>query len=170
MRGELDVVELPAELVEQGDLPSSCTRHGRPAARRVDFALQSKTKPTGARLNVIGVADRLSEHVMSVQVTRVKHWPLCRRCVRTRTSWLAGSAGLLLGGLAAISGSLIALAFAGNRALLGLVFLLGFLAIVAAPYLFYLGSLPRLTRARTSSNGTSVEVTNPSHEFRASLN
>ncbi|EID52764.1 hypothetical protein SacxiDRAFT_0488 [Saccharomonospora xinjiangensis XJ-54] len=83
MSVESGVVRIPAELAERGELPSHCARHGRPAVRRADFALQSTVHIEGSRASQVGIfgalgmAERLGQHARKVRVTHLKGWPLC---------------------------------------------------------------------------------------------
>lgn len=167
-----NVVTLPADLVQRpSGLPGSCSRHGRPAAKRVDFALQSKTQPHGGRLTVFGMADRLGQHAKAVRVTHVKGWPLCRTCVRTRAVWFTLSLVLFFGGLLAFAGSLVAgvIAEKGTVQWLAAVAVGGFLLMIVSAFPFSVGSLSRVTGARTSADGESVIVAHPSDAFTAEL-
>ncbi|GAB3497458.1 hypothetical protein [Amycolatopsis cihanbeyliensis] len=178
MRQQSNIVSLPAELVQQpGTLPAHCTRHGRPAARRVDFALQSKVRIEGSRVRQVGVfggagmADRLGQHAKKVRVTHVKGWPLCHTCARTRASWLVVSSVMFFGGLLAFVGSLIIgiIAEKGTVPWLAGVAVAGFVLLVLSAFPFHRGSLARLVGANTAPDGTSVRVTNPSAAFVAEL-
>ncbi|WP_216209218.1 hypothetical protein [Amycolatopsis aidingensis] len=178
MQQQPNVIALPADFVQQpGNLPAHCTRHGRPAARRVDFTLQSKVKIEGSRvrqvgaLGAAGMADRLGQHGRKVRVTQVKGWPLCRTCARTRASWLAVSAVMFFGGLLAFAGSLLTgiLAEQGTVRWLAGVAVAGFVLLVLAAFPFHYGSLPRLVGAHTAPDGGSVRVVNPSEAFVAEL-
>lgn len=172
------VVTLTAELVGQpGSLPGHCTRHGRPAVRRANFALQSKVDIEGSRfrqvafLGVIGMAARLGEYGTKVRITDVREWPLCQTCVRTRIFWLIVAGVMFYGGLLAFVGSIIVgiIAEKGTVAPLAGVAMLGFMLLPLAAFPFYVGSIPRLIGARTAPEGGSVLVVDPSDEFVAEL-
>lgn len=170
------VVTLPAEFVgRQGNLPRHCSRHGLPAVRQKDFLLQSKVKIEGNRFmqvggrGVLGMAERLDQHRKNVRVAEVRGWPLCGRCVRTRALWVSVAAAMFFGGLAVFVGSLIAAAVTDGMPWLAGVAVAGFALLPLSAFPFVLGSLPRLTGARTSPDGASVIVTNPSQAFTAEL-
>ncbi|WP_243859560.1 hypothetical protein [Amycolatopsis arida] len=173
-----NVVALPAELVERpGGLPSHCARHGLPAVRRADFALQSKVRIEGSRLRQVGVlgavgtAERLGQHAKKVRVTHVKGWPLCTVCSRTRAAWLTVSCVMFFGGLLAFAGSLIAgvLAEKGTVPALAGVAVAGFVVMILAAFPFALGSMARIIGASTAPEGGEVRVVNPSQAFVAEL-
>lgn len=146
--GPVAVVTVSAARVgRHGCLPTHCSRHGLPAVRQQDFVLQSKPRLGG---------------------TDVRGWPLCGRCVRARVCWLAVASVLFFGGLAVFAGSLIAAAASDGPWLAGLA-AAGFVLMPLAAVPFALGSLPRLIRARTSSDGESVVISRPSRAFTAQL-
>ncbi len=168
------VVTLPADVVgKPGNLPRHCTRHGPPAVRQQDFVLQSKVTVEGNRFlnqsNVIGMGERLSDYGKKVRTADVKGWPLCRRCTSTRALWLAVASVMFFSGLAAFVGSLVLAAVTDGMQWLGGVAFAGFALLPLAAFPFWLGSLPRLTGARTSPDGTSVIIENPSQAFAAEL-
>ncbi|OZM70046.1 hypothetical protein CFN78_27330 [Amycolatopsis antarctica] len=163
---------LPSDSVARpGNLPRYCTRHGRPATRRKDFALQSKVRIEGRRIfaNVFSQTERLAQHASKVRVIDVKGWPLCAVCVRTRTSWLAVASALFFGGLAALVGSLAVGAFTDGMQWLAAVAVGGFVLMPLAAFPFVRGSMGRLIGAMTSPDGESVIVENPSAAFLAEL-
>lgn len=170
------VVELPADFVQRpGKLPNHCSRHGRPAVRRVDFALQSKVDIEGSRLGtvagtgVVGMAERLGQHAKKVRVIHIKGWPLCRRCARTRASWLTLASVVFFGGLATFVGSLIVGLVSDGVQALAAVAVAGVVLMPLAAFPFAYGSLGNLVGARTSSDGALVLVHDPSHAFLAEL-
>lgn len=177
MASDFDTVRIPANLAEQGILPSHCSRHGRPAVRRADFTLQSKVRLKGSRtrrvgvFGAVGMAERLDQHARKVRVTQVKGWPLCDVCARTRTRWLTVAAVLFFGGLLVFAGSLVAgiLAEAGTVRWLAGVALAGFVVAVLAAFPFSRGSMSRVIGASTAPEGDAVLVENPSAPFRAEL-
>lgn len=149
--------------------PDVCSRHGLPAVRHVDFLLQSRPQLSGNRFlsgNVLGVAARLAEHGAKVQVATVTQWPLCRRCARTRRTWLSLAAILSASGCAALAAAVVARLVIGEpTAALALPFIGGLVMLLSTPAPFVLASLPRIVRARTSRDGASVELTDPHPEF-----
>lgn len=170
------VVTLPADFVQQpGNLPTHCSRHGLPAVRRVDFALQSRVNIEGSRFRdvggagAVGMAERLSQHGKKVRVTHVRGWPLCGTCTRTRAAWLTLASVVFFGGLVALVGSLIVGMVADGVQALAAVAALGFVMLPLAAFPFSRGSLARLVGARTSPDGALVLVENPSHAFLADL-
>lgn len=167
---------LPVGLVEQpGQLPRHCSRHGLPAVLQRDFLLQSQVKIEGNRFlqvggrGALGIADRLAQHGKKVRVAHVKDWPLCRKCIRARTWWLAVAFVLSFGGLAALVGSLVVGALTDGMPWLAGVAAGGFILMPLSAFPFVLGSLPRLTGARTAPDGASVIIENPSDAFIAEL-
>ncbi|WP_034268057.1 hypothetical protein [Haloechinothrix halophila] len=168
------VVTLSADTVGQpGNLPRHCSRHGLPAVRQQDFVLQSKVKLEGNRAllqsNVIGMSERLSDYGKKVRTADVKGWPLCRKCTRSRALWLAVASVMFFGGLATFVGSLVVAAVADDMQWLGGVAFAAFAVLPLAAFPFSLGSLPRLTGARTSPDGASVIIEQPSQAFAAEL-
>ncbi|TLW94947.1 hypothetical protein FFT09_03600 [Saccharomonospora piscinae] len=167
-------VRIPAELAADGTgLPDRCARHGRPAARRADFALQSKVRVEGNRAlsaNALSTASRLSRYAERVRVVPVRAWPLCRSCLRLRRSWLAVTLLLFVGGLTAFVGSLLVgvLSDDAPRALAGAA-AGGFVALVLSALPFSRAGLGRIAGAFTSDDGTEVEVADPSAEFTTDL-
>ncbi|MEU6646382.1 hypothetical protein ABZ863_28070 [Saccharomonospora sp. NPDC046836] len=170
------VVTLPVDSVGQpGNLPRHCSRHGLSAVLQKDFVLQPKVKIEGNRFTqvsgrgVLGMAERLDQYRKKVRVADIKGWPLCQKCTRTRALWLTVASAMFFGGLAAFVGSLIAAAVTDGMQWLATVAVAGFALMPLAAVPFTMGSLPRLTRARTSPDGTSVIIESPSHAFTAEL-
>ncbi|GAA2345358.1 hypothetical protein GCM10009854_22730 [Saccharopolyspora halophila] len=150
-----------------------CSAHGKRAVRRVDFALQSRTPPEGSRLlnaNLLGVASRLADRAARVQVTQIVGWPLCRRCARRRNGLIVLAAVLFWGGLAAVGATLLVHLVTGAQGgALGAAGVAGLVAVPVSLVSFVLGSMPRITRARTSEDGSAVVVTEPHPGFTAAV-
>lgn len=170
------VVTLAADYVQRpGNLPTHCSRHGLPAVRHVDFALQSRTRIEGSRLRqvggggVAGMADRLGQHAKNVRVIHVKGWPLCAGCGRERAGWLTLASVMFFGGLAAFAGSMVVGLVADGVRAFAAVAAGGFVLMPLSAIPFARGSLARLVGARTSAEGSLVLVQNPSHAFLAEL-
>jgi hypothetical protein len=170
------VVMLPVQFVGlPGNLPRSCARHGLPAVRGKDFALQSKVTIEGNRfmqvggMGVLGTAERLGQYRKKVRVTDVKGWPLCSKCTRTRAWWLVAASAMFFGGLVAFAGSMFVGVFTDGMPWLAGVAAVGFVLMPLSAVPFAQGSLSRLTGARTSPDGSSVIVENPSDAFTAEL-
>ncbi|MBE9374501.1 hypothetical protein IQ251_08575 [Saccharopolyspora sp. HNM0983] len=169
-----DEVRIPAESAAvAGNLPAACAAHGRPAVRSADFAVQSRAQVQGSRVlnaNVLGMAARAGERARQVQVTRVRGWPLCRSCARRRSALLGLALLLLGGGLVSIAVALLIRVSTGEQsAVLGVPLLGGFAAVLAAVLPFSWGSLPRISRARTSADGRFVLVADPHPAFAAQV-
>ncbi|GAB2659330.1 hypothetical protein GCM10027271_17520 [Saccharopolyspora gloriosae] len=167
-------VRVPAQVAETpGALPGCCARHGRNSARSVDFALQSRAEPQGSRAmsaNPLGVAGRLGERAQKVRITRVRDWPLCTTCARQRTAGLVLANALFWGGVVLIAGALAARLITGVQSpALGAALLGGFFAAIVSVVPFVLGSLPRITGARTSEDGSEVVLTAPHPAFVTAL-
>ncbi|WP_260194768.1 hypothetical protein [Actinophytocola gossypii] len=167
---------LPADVVQRpGNLPRYCSRHGLPAVRRVDFALQSAVRIEGSRFRAVGgsgalgMADRLGQHGKKVRVVHVRSWPLCGRCNRTRVGWLTLAAIMFFGGLTAFVGSLIVGIVVDGAQVLAAVAVGGFVLLPLAAFPFARGGLARIVGARTSPDGATVLVENPSQAFLAGL-
>lgn len=159
---------------QPGNLPPHCSQHGRPAVKRVDFALQSKVPPEPNRAlagNVLSTADRISRRATKVKVTHVKGWPLCPACRRGRAFWFTLSLVMFFGGLLAFAGSLIVGMFAakGTMQALAGVAIGGFVIMILSAFPFHRGGLARIVGASTSADGTSVVIVNPSEAFAAEL-
>ncbi|GAA4613593.1 hypothetical protein GCM10023108_14780 [Saccharopolyspora hordei] len=154
-----------------GGLPQCCAAHGRVAVRQVDFALQSRVQVDGNRVlssSLLGVADRIGERARRVKVARVRGWPLCRGCARRRSVLFGLSQLLFWGGLASIAAALLVRLIGGVQAtFLGVLAFGGFIVALASVVPFVAGSLPRITRARTSDDGGSVIVEDPHPAFVA---
>lgn len=150
-----------------------CAWHGLPAVRRAGFALQSRpARRAGPRYgeNVLSMTARLAENAAQVKVSRISGWPLCGRCVRTRRLWLAVAAVLFWGGLAAVAAGVVARVVLGEAtAALAVPFVGGIVMAIVSPAPFVAGSLPRVTRARTSADGTYVQVTDADPRFVAEV-
>ncbi|MGH3687025.1 MAG: hypothetical protein ACRDRU_22480 [Pseudonocardiaceae bacterium] len=149
-------------------LPAHCVRHGLPAARRVDLALQSRPQlannlPT--RGNVLGLGSRLGEWGQRVKVTRVRGWPLCSRCVTQRRTWIWPTWVLFWGGLALVVGAVTARIVAGPAPLLGIPLLGGCAMMLASVVPFTRASYLRITQAQTSVDGSQVIIANPHPRF-----
>lgn len=173
MAAEPAHVEIPAAAAQHGVLPTHCARHGRPAARRVDFALQSKVRTEGNRVrsaNLLGTVSRLSRYAERVRILRVRGWPLCPACLRGRRSWLAVTLLLFIGGLAAFTGSLLTglLVNEPPRVLAG-VAAGGFVAMVLSAWPFSRAGLGRVASAFTDEHGEAIIVAAPSSAFVAAL-
>lgn len=173
MEGEARDITLPVQIVGvPGNLPRYCTRHGRAASHRKDFALQSRVALRGNRLlsgNVLSQAERLAQHGNKVKVADVKGWPLCARCVRTRAIWMTLASVLLFGGLLAFLGALVVGVFTEGAPWLAAVAAMGFVVLPMSALPLSRGAMSRIIGARTSSDGTSVIVACPSAEFVADL-
>lgn len=145
-----------------------CSAHGRPVARRVDMALQSRVKsstPRALRGNLFSLAGESGNWAKSVTIVNVYGWPLCASCARERALWFGLFLVLFFGAIAtAVVGAVV-------RAALGELpgapaFGLGVLAaLLLSSAVFARASLPRLTHARASDDGTAVVVTEPAAEF-----
>lgn len=137
--------------------------------RRVDFAVQSRVRVDGDRLlssSPLGVADRIGERARRVEVARARSWPLCRSCARRRSVLFGLAQVLFWGGLASTAAALLIRLIGGEQAaFLGVLLLGGFFAVLASVAPFVAGSLPRITRARTSDDGGCVIVENPHPTF-----
>jgi hypothetical protein len=169
-----DAVKIPAEQLTGGQLPPDCcARHGLPAARRVDFVVKSRPKVSSVkRLAVPGytAVDRAAEYLTKVQFIRVEGWPLCRKCLRRRTAGLAVAALLFFGGITAmIASAAISLSSSPANRALAIPFMLGFAAVVASPWPFAWGGLPKITRAEATPDGSAVLVEQPASGFRAQV-
>ncbi|GAA4889952.1 hypothetical protein [Saccharopolyspora cebuensis] len=167
-------VRIPAALAgSPGGLPARCVRHGAQRARSVDFALQSKVEVQGSRLlsgNLLGAAGRIGERARAVRVTQVRGWPLCRACARRRALLFGASLVAFWGGAVLLVGALVGRWVTGQPSgVLGAALVLGFFAMLAAAVPFALGSLPRVTRARTSADGSEVVISDPHPAFVAAL-
>jgi hypothetical protein len=167
-------VDIPADwLAGEPALPDRCVRHGRPAARRVRFAIRSNPR-IGSRKKVFQPGytslNRMAEYSRQVKIVKVSGWPLCSACARQRTAGLALTGVLFFAGLLAMIGGFVAGAMASgpNPAIL-LPILLGFAAVLASPWPLRLAALPRLAGAEVTPDGSAVRVTGASPEFTAQL-
>lgn len=117
------------------------------------------------------MAERLGQHAQKVRVTRVKGWPLCDVCARTRAGWLTVSCAMFFAGLLMFAGSLIAgiLAEAGTVPALAGVAMAGLVVLILSAFPFARGGLARVIGAHTAPEGGSILVVNPSAEFLAGL-
>lgn len=153
-------------------MPGRCVRHGLPATRRVDLALQSRPQmadnlPT--RGNVLGLGSRLGEWGQRVKITRVHGWPLCSRCVTQRRTWIWPTRVLFWGGLALVIGAVAASILAGPDPMLGIPMLGGCAMMLASVVPFTRASYLRITQAQTSADGSQVIVTNPHPRFASEM-
>jgi hypothetical protein len=169
-----DAVQIPADQLAAGwPLPDCCARHGLPAIRRVDFVVKSRPKVRSVgRLALPGytTVDRAEEYLTKVRFISVKGWPLCKRCLRRRTAGLSLATLLFFGGIVTMIAS-VALTLShspANRAL-AIPFMLGFAAIVAAPWPFSWGGLPKITQTQATPDGSAVVVENPDGMFREQI-
>jgi len=165
-------MQISADRLNAGQVfPDCCAKHGLPAVRRVDFVVKSRPKlGSMGRLAVPGytAVGRAAEYLTKVKFIKVAGWPLCIRCVRRRTLGLAVAGVLFFGGVAAIAVAVvIALATSPGR-LLAVPFLAGFLAILASPWPFTWGGLPRITQTESTLDATAVIVHRPHSRFRVS--
>jgi hypothetical protein len=170
----MTAVDIPVDwLAQEPRLPGQCVLHGLPAARTVTFAVRSKPK-IGSRKKVLlpgyTSLNRADEYVRQVQVATVSGWPLCARCVRRRRLGLTHAEVLFFGGvLAMVIGFVVAAATAGPNTAMVAPILAGFAAILASPLPLRWASLPQLTRAELTPDGSAVHVTAPSAEFASNL-
>lgn len=167
----VDAVEVSADRLNSGQvLPGCCAKHGLPAVRRVDFVVKSRPKlKSVGRLWVPGytAVDRTADYLTRVKFIKVAGWPLCITCVRRRTLGLALASLLFFGGIAAIAAAVvIGLATSPGNRLLAIPFLAGFVAIVASPWPFSWGGLPRITQTEATPAATAVIVHRPHSRFR----
>ncbi|GAB1691690.1 hypothetical protein [Krasilnikovia sp. M28-CT-15] len=166
------VIPAPRLAAVTGGL-NHCVRHGEPAVKRVRFALQSRPQVTGNRANlgnVLATAGRVAEHAGAARVTRLTDWPLCRRCARTRGWGLGVASVMFFGGVLAVLAAFgIRATMDGPSLALAPLLLGGFVAVVAAPWPFVLGSIPRIIQARTSTDGGSVLITAAHPAFAAEI-
>ena len=169
-----ETVEIPtAWLAGEPRLPDTCVRHGLPAVRRVTFAVRSKPA-VGSRKRAFlpgyTSLNRADEYVRQVRVAKVTGWPLCAECVRRRRLGLALAAVLFFGGAAAMIAGFVAGAVSDgpDRALL-VPILAGFAAILLSPVPLRWASLPRLTRAELTADGSTVHVSDASSTFAAEV-
>ncbi|MBC6460401.1 hypothetical protein [Actinomadura sp. HBU206391] len=165
-------IAIPVEAL--ATVPAGCTMcawHGAPAVRRAGFALQSRPALRTPRVGVLSTGiDRLAEHAERVKIAKIVDWPLCRRCVRTRRGWLSLAAVLFWGGLAAMAAAVVARIVLGEvTPVLGVPLLGGFVMALSSPAAFVASSLPRITRARTSTDGRFVQVTGADPRFVAEV-
>jgi len=153
-------------------MPAHCVRHGLPAVRTVDLALQSRPQlpdnlPT--RGNILGLGSRLGEWGQRVKVTRVQGWPLCSRCVMQRRTWIWPTRVLFWGGLALLVGAVAARILAGPAPVLGIPMLGGCAMMLVSVIPFTRASYLRITQAQTSGDGSQVIITNPHPRFASEL-
>lgn len=151
-------------------MPAHCVRHGLPAVRRVDLALQSRPQMANnlpTRGNILGLGSRLGEWGQRVKTTRVHGWPLCSRCVTQRCTWIWPTRVLFWGGLVLVIGAVAASILAGPAPLLGIPMLGGCAMMLASVVPFTRASYPRIVQAQTSVDGSQVIITNP-HPYFAS--
>jgi hypothetical protein len=163
-------VDIPADwLAQEPPLPDRCVQHGRPAVRRVTFAVRSNPKissrgkafqPGYTSLN------RAEEYARQVKIVKVTGWPLCRQCVQRRTAGLALAGALFFGGLLAmIAGFVLAAADDGPNAALLIPILVGFAAVLVSPLPLRSASLPTLARAQATADGSAVHVVDADPKF-----
>lgn len=163
-------VVLSAELAGTvGALPSYCVRHGREAVRRKDFVLQSRAKPEGGRfmsVNPLGMAGRLGEKTRKTRFVRVRRWPLCEGCARTRLTLFSLTQAMFWSALVLVIASLVGRVISGHPSTsLGALGGSGLVLLHGSVFVFYIGSLPRLVQARASDDGQSVIVSRPHPNF-----
>lgn len=153
-------------------LPAHCVRHGLPAVRWVDLALQSRPQMANnllTRGNVLGLGSRLGEWEQRVKITRVHGWPLCSRCVTQRRTWIWPTRVFFWGGLAAIIGAVAASILAGPTPLLGIPLLGGCTMTLASVIPFTRASYLRIVQAQTSVDGSQVIIANPHPRFASEM-
>lgn len=94
---------------------------------------------------------------------------MCRTCARARAGWLTVASIVFFGGLLALVGSLVVGLVASGVQAFAAVAIGGFILMPLAAIPFARGSLSRLVGARTSPDGASVLLHNPSNAFLAEL-
>jgi hypothetical protein len=167
-------VEIPSDwLAREPQLPDRCAAHGLPAVRRVTFAVRSKPK-IGSRAKVFQPGytslNRAEEYAKQVKIVKVSGWPLCANCVRRRTAGLVLAGLLFFGGLLAmIVGFVVAAVDDGPDKTPMIPILLGFAAILLSPLPFRFASLPKITHAEVTANGSVVHVSEASTSFAEQL-
>jgi hypothetical protein len=166
-------IALPAGAL--ATVPARCTlcaRHGAPAAHRIGFDLQSRPALQARRGdgNLLSTAGRLGEHAKRVKILEITEWPLCGRCVQARRLWLVVAGVLFWGGLVAIAAGVVMRVVLGEPTpLVAASFIGGLVMVLVSPAPFVAGSLPRLTRARTSVDGGFVQVNDADPRFVAEV-
>ena len=145
----MEMMELSAAAVAQGDVPGSvCVRHGRPAARHVDFVIKSRPvmrRPGALETNLLSMAARMGEYGRRLVVVRAKRWPLCDRCVRIRFAGLLLATVMFWGGLVSVATAVVwRVASDSSVPWLMVPFGGGLLLALASVGPFVWGSLPRL--------------------------
>lgn len=154
-------------------MPGCCSRHGAPAARWVGLDLQSRPQSRHGRNasgNVLGLGARMSDIARNTKITELRQWPLCAACYRRHRALRIVAGVLFWGGLLALAGSIVARIIAGETVPGLLVpMVAGFLAMIAAGFVFGASGLARLIGAQTSQDGSTVLITNPHPRFAEDL-
>jgi hypothetical protein len=155
-----DDVWLPPAMVESGDLPAVCVRHGRHVAQMPRVAVYSRAPIWAYPLLLVSLLIGLIV-MMATRVTVAGPWPMCQECIaerqrRKQAMWI--SLGVMVAGFF--------LAFWQHT---GWGFLIGFLAAIAAPIFGMLSSWTNLTKATVDRSTHVVHVRRPSDLFVQAL-
>ncbi|WP_132878690.1 hypothetical protein [Tamaricihabitans halophyticus] len=157
-------------LAERARMPDHCARHGAPSVQRVAFDLQSrppKERASVVNTNALTTYARMADWGSRVRITKVRDWPLCASCVRTRRSWRLLSRVLGYGGLGLILLAIVLRLVLGEAVPeLAIPLVVGVLLGIAAPFAFARAGLARLVGARTSADGAKVILRDPHPAFR----
>jgi hypothetical protein len=160
-------------LAGEPPLPDHCVLHGLPAVQQVTFAVKSNPK-VGSAKKVLApgytAVHRASEYLNQVKIVKATGWPLCARCMRLRIVGLTAAAAVLLAGLALLMTAVIIGAIADPPpGVIVLLFLSGFAVTLLSVVPFQRVSLPRLTHAEVTADGSAVHVPSASPEFTTRL-
>ena len=162
---------LPAQWVHVGHgLPTVCSRHGRPATRRVAVQFVSRLSPWMYLLMVVS----LLIYVIVVWATRkaviANGWPFCSRCRIVRVLRFLTAAAVFIAGIVAI---LVVGSRTSNRTQLslteGLVLVTGLVLFLAGIIAMTRSGWASVARAAVTTDGIWVSVRRAHPRFDAQV-
>jgi hypothetical protein len=162
---------LPAHWVDAGyGIPAVCSRHGRPATRRVAARFVSRPSPWAYPLIVISLLVYAIVAWATRKAVVAKGWPFCARCGVVRVlRFLTGSAVFAVG-VAAILLMQPPMASDSDLSLTGGLILVTGLILFLAGIIIMAGSgWAAVARATVTRDGAWVTVRRPHPEFDAHL-
>jgi len=152
---------VPAWWVNAGqNMPTVCSRHGRPQVRRLGFAVESSPAGWTYALLLAGLLPYFIARAASRRTIGTRPWPFCDRCLRRRRLVIAGAGAVMV-----VGASVFATGFGTSypRVILGLVVVLvGYVCL-------YWARRPVIAGLGLSPDGGRVRI-RPAHAaFRAQL-
>ena len=156
---------LPAHMVVTGvGVPSVCSRHGEPVAKRRKTTFQSRPPPWSYLLILVGVLVFVIVAAVLRKQLAASGWPFCARCVDERRNRLLAGAALML---SAVLATTVAVVLANDIS--AWLALFSLVAALAGLFFFAAAAPAALARAEVTQDGTALKLRRVSPGFVASL-